>query len=199
MPAVGDRDEREGWERSDFPIVCEDCLGPNPYIRMQKQHYGAECAISGRPFTGVSRSKNASIVHQKKGKKERKNLRLLNAFDAIAVFRWKPGNDARYKKTVISRDMALAKNVCQVCLLDLDTGLPVQVRDTALGKDTEGGGSGVGNAHSTVMSEYNTDRCVSSIRYILSIFSVVCVFSTTPLTSGELLCGVRLQAVRADC
>lgn len=102
-----------------------------------------ECAISGRPFT---------------------------------VFRWRPGQDARcvawlcveraqpltnahalcsFKKTVICREVALAKNVCQVrpcsllcvapggltrvtlrqcCILDLETGLPVQVRDAALGK-----------------------------------------------------------------
>ena len=74
--------ETDGWETSEFPIVCEDCLGPNPYVRMMKEPYGSECAISGRPFT---------------------------------VFRWKPGSEARYKKTVVCREVALAKNVCQVC------------------------------------------------------------------------------------
>lgn len=35
------------------------------------------------------------------------------------VFRWRPGNDARYKKTIICQEVAKAKNVCQVgtCLL----------------------------------------------------------------------------------
>ncbi|GFR48435.1 hypothetical protein Agub_g10334, partial [Astrephomene gubernaculifera] len=92
--------DADGWERSDMPIVCETCLGPNPFVRMQRIEFGGTCHISGRPYT---------------------------------VFRWRPGNDARYKKTVICQEVAKAKNVCQVCLLDLEYGLPVQVRDTALG------------------------------------------------------------------
>lgn len=92
--------ETDGWERSDFPIVCETCLGPNPYVRMQRIEHGGLCHISQRPYT---------------------------------VFRWRPGNEARYKKTIVCQEVAKAKNVCQVCLLDLDYGLPVQVRDTALG------------------------------------------------------------------
>jgi pre-mRNA-splicing factor RBM22/SLT11 len=44
-------------------------------------------------------------------------------------FRWRPGSDARYKSTIICQEVAKAKNVCQVCLLDLNHNLPVQVRD----------------------------------------------------------------------
>ncbi|KAF9598524.1 hypothetical protein IFM89_028056 [Coptis chinensis] len=91
--------EADGWERSDFPIICESCLGDNPYLRMTKANFDKECKICTRPFT---------------------------------VFRWRPGRDARYKKTEICQTCCKLKNVCQVCLLDLEYGLPVQVRDTAL-------------------------------------------------------------------
>lgn len=54
----------------------------------------------------------------------------------FTVFRWRPGRDARYKKTEVCQTCSKLKNVCQVCLLDLEYGLPVQVRDTALGINT---------------------------------------------------------------
>jgi pre-mRNA-splicing factor RBM22/SLT11 len=43
-----------------------------------------------------------------------------------------PWNRMRYKTTVIYQTCARIKNVCQTCLLDLEYGLPTQVRDTAL-------------------------------------------------------------------
>lgn len=27
---------KEGWESAEFPILCENCLGDNPYVRMIK-------------------------------------------------------------------------------------------------------------------------------------------------------------------
>jgi len=48
------------------------------------------------------------------------------------AFRWQPGRKARYKTTVICQMCAKLKNVCQVCLFDLQFGLPVQVRDKFL-------------------------------------------------------------------
>ncbi|XP_037364219.2 pre-mRNA-splicing factor RBM22-like [Talpa occidentalis] len=42
---------RQNWEDADFPILCQTCLGENPYIRMTKEKYGKECKICARPFT----------------------------------------------------------------------------------------------------------------------------------------------------
>ncbi|KAI0567604.1 RNA-binding protein [Gracilaria domingensis] len=48
-------------------------------------------------------------------------------------FRWRPaGQRTRPKKTEICQTCARAKNVCQTCLLDLEYGLPVQVRDASM-------------------------------------------------------------------
>ncbi|XP_013779352.1 pre-mRNA-splicing factor RBM22-like [Limulus polyphemus] len=90
---------RQNWEDAEFPILCQTCLGDNPYIRMTKDRFGKECKICSRPFT---------------------------------VFRWCPGARMRFKKTEVCQTCSKLKNICQTCLLDLEYGLPVQVRDHAL-------------------------------------------------------------------
>lgn len=51
---------------------------------------------------------------------------------AFTTFRWKAGSKGRFKSTVVCQMCARMKNVCQCCLLDLEFGLPVQVRDKYL-------------------------------------------------------------------
>ena len=54
---------RMNWETSDFPILCQTCLGDNPYMRMIRETYGKECTICNRPFT-VFRYSFAALLLQ---------------------------------------------------------------------------------------------------------------------------------------
>ncbi|KAL2757858.1 hypothetical protein ACRALDRAFT_2040200 [Sodiomyces alcalophilus JCM 7366] len=65
---------RSGWESTDFPSVCENCLPDNPYVKILKEDYGAECKLCTRPFTVFSW--NADRAH---GRKKRTNICLTCA------------------------------------------------------------------------------------------------------------------------
>lgn len=100
-------DVKQAWEGdTEFPLVCETCLGDNPYVRMTKEAHGKKCQICENPFT---------------------------------VFAWQAGTKGRLKKVEICRSCAQAKNVCQVCVYDLQYGLPVKVRDRVLRESGSGG------------------------------------------------------------
>lgn len=112
---------RSGWESTDFPSVCENCLPENPYVQMLKEDHGAECKIvSFCRFPKLLLSEIPKLTYHPQCTRP------------FTIFRWKADRTSRQKRTNICLTCARLKNCCQCCMLDLSFGLPLQVRDAAL-------------------------------------------------------------------
>lgn len=68
----------------------------------------------------------------------------------------------RFKKTEICQICSRLKNVCQTCLLDLEYGLPIQIRDMALKLKDE-------IPRSDVNKEYYIQNMVNVMNFDISI------------------------------
>ncbi|GAM23978.1 hypothetical protein SAMD00019534_071530 [Acytostelium subglobosum LB1] len=76
----------------------------------------------------------------------------------FTVFRWKAGTGGRFKKTEICKTCSLVKNVCQVCIHDLEFGLPVQVRDAALQNFEKAPVSDINRAYTSKQNEIMIEK-----------------------------------------
>mmetsp|Transcript_17024 Transcript_17024/g.28404 ORF Transcript_17024/g.28404 Transcript_17024/m.28404 type:complete len:298 (+) Transcript_17024:78-971(+) len=97
-----DDKSKQNWETGDFPMVCEACLGDNPYLRMQRSDHDGTCKMCDRAYT---------------------------------VFKWRPGRGEGYRQTQVCQTCSKVKNLCQTCILDLQFGLPSQLRDAVLSQE----------------------------------------------------------------
>lgn len=74
------------------------------------------------------------------------------------AFRWQPGSEARYKETIIAPEVAIAKNVCQVCLMDMQYNLPVAVRDKLMSEGSTPNADVMAVPQSDVNKDYYWDN-----------------------------------------
>lgn len=87
----------------------------------------------------------------------------------------------RFKTTVICQTCAKIKNVCQTCLLDLEYGLPTQVRDTALALQNEA-------PTSDINREYYAQNMEGKVR---------CALPSEPSVVNRALFALQLEANRS--
>lgn len=41
----------EEWEKAEYPVLCEICLGDSPYVRMTHKPFAKACNACSRPMT----------------------------------------------------------------------------------------------------------------------------------------------------
>lgn len=116
-----------GWENSNFPIVCEPCIGDNPYVRMMRDQGGGTCKMCARPHT---------------------------------MYKWRPGRADAWKRTEVCQSCAKSRNLCQACILDMQLGLPSQLRDAVLAAHSD-----VAVATSNVGLEYQNNQRLTAMAY----------------------------------
>lgn len=87
-------------EAGDFPIVCESCLGPNPYVRMLEDRAGRECKVCERPFVGHSWRPGGHGMRPKKTEICQTCARVKNVCQTCLL-------DLQYNLPVQVRDLAL--------------------------------------------------------------------------------------------
>jgi hypothetical protein len=101
----------------------------------------------------------------------------------------------RFKTTVICQTCAKVKNVCQTCLLDLEYGLPTQVRDTALAVESEAPTSDINREYYAQNMESKV--CHSLGRLLNNI--IISIFLCSSKATSQvliLLLGVHHQSAR---
>eukprot|EP00871_Galdieria_phlegrea_P001064 jgi/Galph1/1959/GphlegSOOS_G661.1 len=107
---VSDDPKKVASESAEFPILCESCLGPNPYLRMLKDSLGEECKVCTRPFTSFRWKPGGAGTRYKKTEVCQTCARLKHICQTCLF-------DLRYGLPVQVRDQAIAEGDRQATLV----------------------------------------------------------------------------------
>ncbi len=89
-------------DEGEFPILCETCLGPNPYIRMLEDKHGRECKVCERPFRSYSWRPGGHGMRKKKTEICQTCARIKNVCQTCIL-------DLKYNVPVAIRDLTIPK------------------------------------------------------------------------------------------
>ena len=87
----------------DFPILCETCLGPNPYVRMVEDRAGRACKVCERPFKCHSWRPGGQGMRPKKTEICQTCARVKNVCQTCLL-------DLQYNLPVQVRDLSLPES-----------------------------------------------------------------------------------------
>lgn len=126
------------FQDAEFPIVCEDCLGEEIYLRMMKSPFDQACKVCCNAFCSLV---SLFLIF----------LHFQICLRPFTTFRWRPGGKGeksccgrccaivllnacgyctgKFRTTEICQTCAKLRNACQSCILDLVYHLPIQIRD----------------------------------------------------------------------
>ena len=78
----------------------------------------------------------------------------------FTLFKWRPGRGDGYKMTQVCQSCSKVKNLCQTCILDLQFGLPSQLRDAVLESSNTSSSTA---PESDVNKEYHNQQLISKM------------------------------------
>lgn len=109
MISVKHDNKKQKWEETGFPLVCETCLGDNPYIRMTKEPYGKPCKICDVPFTVFAWQ--AGTYGRLKKVEICKTCAKIQHVCQVCVFDLRYGLPVQLRDKILQEEGAITRNI----------------------------------------------------------------------------------------
>jgi len=107
----------------------------------------------------------------------------------FTLFKWRPGRGDGYKMTQVCQTCSKVKNLCQTCILDLQFGLPSQLRDAVLARADD---------ETLAAPESDANREYHQQQHLVALSSGVDPWQTGETPNDKLLRIARSSAVNRE-
>ena len=107
--------EADGWECSDFLIICKTCIGDNPFVRMELSGILLLVIISAFLLSSNEHLLKFCFMNFSFRNVDQSSIQLgmQDMQSTVYNFRWKPVRNARFKETEAWTDLGLrSSHIC---------------------------------------------------------------------------------------